>query len=89
MIIEYRDFKLEESDMGVYATALNESARLVAFKIGELHKMNENPVLWRDYDLEIAKEFIDHIYRIYERNYFYGNFPIYGDSLYRLTYLIT
>lgn len=86
--IEYRDFELEESSIGIYATALGGSARLVAFNMGQWHDMKGTPVLWRDYDLELAKQKIDNMYRTYERDYYEEDdaFAYDDDSLYGPTY---
>ncbi len=84
--IVYRDFELEESSIGIYATALGGSARLVAFNIGEWHDMNGTSVLWRDYDLERAKQKVDNMHRTYERDWYDDDSSIYDDSWYGSAY---
>ncbi len=68
--IEYKKFDLEETVKGVYSIALNGSARLVSFNIGEGHDMKGTPVLWEYYDLKMAKERVDAMYRAFESDYY-------------------
>ena len=68
--IEYRDFVLEESVLGIYVTTANGTGRLMAFNMGHWHDMKNTPVLWKEYDLNEAKRRIDNMYRTYEHDWY-------------------
>ena len=75
--IFHRDFELEESVKGIYITALNGTGRLMAYNIGLWFDMKGTAILWRDDDLDSAKQRIDNMYRTYENDWYTD----YDDSL--------